>query len=280
MNMKTGGEEGTSIKYTYLDELEARSIYIIREACWNYKDKIAVLWSAGKDSTTLLHLMRKSFLGNLPIPVIHIDTTFKFKEIYKFRDRYSRKWSLKLIIARNDIALKEGMRPEKGRLECCQALKTQALKKLIMQYGFKALFVGIRRDEHNIRAKERYFSPRDIEFRWDYRHQPIEMWGELYQSKDKEEGCYRVHPLLHWREADIWRYIKKEKIPAVSLYFAKDGKRYRSIGCECCCVPINSHAFTIDKIIKELETAKTAERGGRAQDKEYVMQKLRSLGYM
>lgn len=269
---------------TYLDELENRSIYIIREAYWRYKDKLACLWSAGKDSTAMLHLVRKSFLGDVPLPIIHIDTTFKFKEIYKFRDKYIKKWHLELIVAKNDAALKEGMSPEKGRFECCNALKTEALKQIISQYGFKALLLAIRRDEHAIRAKERFFSPRDIDFRWNYRNQPLEMWEQFAQ---REEGLvafshFRIHPMLHWREIDIWRYIKQEKIPVINLYFAKGGKRYRSIGCECCCEPIPSNANTIDKIIKELEETKTAERAGRAQDKEkaYAMQKLRSLGYM
>lgn len=152
------------VKNTYLDELENRSIYIIREAYWRYKDKLACLWSAGKDSTALLHLIRKSFFGEVPILIIHLDTTFKFKEIYKFRDKYIKEWHLKLIVAKNDVALRGGMSPEKGRFECCNALKTQSLKQTISQYGFKALLLAIRRDEHGIRAKERYFSPRDIVF--------------------------------------------------------------------------------------------------------------------
>jgi len=130
---------------SYLDELESKSIYIIREAYWEYRDNLAILWSMGKDSTTLVHLAIKAFLGRAPVPAIHIDTAFKFKQIYEFRAKYSQRRNLKLIIAKNDIALKEGMSPEKGRFNCCNALKTVALKQIIEKYNFKALLVAIRR---------------------------------------------------------------------------------------------------------------------------------------
>jgi sulfate adenylyltransferase subunit 2 len=266
----------------YLDELESKSIYIIREAYWEYKDNLAILWSMGKDSTTLVHLIRKAFFGIVPTPVIHIDTTFKFKQIYEFRDQFSKKWNLNLIIAKNYKALKEGMSPEKGRFNCCNALKTEALKQIIEKYNLKALLVAIRRDEHAIRAKEKYFSVRDKEFKWDYQHQPLELWMEYYKTESGTGTHFRVHPLLHWREIDIWRYIRREKLPVVNLYFAKRGRRYRSIGCECCCEPIESKADTIAKIIKEIQDTQVSERSGRSQDKEniYAMQRLRSLGYM
>ncbi|MCM8791093.1 MAG: sulfate adenylyltransferase subunit CysD [Candidatus Omnitrophica bacterium] len=265
----------------HLSELENRTIYILREAYHRFKN-IALLWSIGKDSTTLLWIARKAFFGRLPFPVMHIDTSYKFKEIYAFRDRYAVEWGLDLVIARNDKAIAEGMGPKKEKLECCNALKTEALKMKINELGLKALLLAIRRDEHGIRAKERYFSPRASDFTWNYRHQPAELW-DLYKSRlGAEEEHFRVHPMLHWTELDIWRYIEKEKVPVVSLYFARGGKRYRSIGCETCCMPVASGANTIQKIIKELETTKVAERSGRAQDKEsaYTMQKLRSLGYM
>lgn len=266
----------------YLDELESKSIYIIREAYWEYKNNLAVLWSMGKDSTVMVHLIRKAFLGKVPIPVIHIDTTFKFKQIYEFRNKYTKERDLKLIVARNDIALKEGMSPEKGRFNCCNALKTEALKQVIKKESFKALFVAIRRDEHAIRAKERYFSPRDKEFKWDYQSQPLELWAQYYKSEDDSETHFRIHPLLHWQEIDVWRYIKREKLPVINLYFSRNGRRYRSIGCECCCQPIESQANTLNKIIKEIQISQVSERSGRTQDKEkeYTMQKLRSLGYM
>jgi sulfate adenylyltransferase subunit 2 len=268
--------------YTYLNALESKSIYIIREAYWEYKDRLAVLWSMGKDSTALVHLARKAFFGKVAIPIIHIDTTFKFKQIYEFRDRFAKEWNLNLIIAKNNTALKNKMSPGKGRFGCCSTLKTEALKQVIKKYNFKALLVAIRRDEHSLRAKERYFSSRDKEFKWNYLEQPLEMWQEYYKTKGMKEEHFRVHPLLHWREIDIWRYIKREKLPAVSLYFSMQGKRFRSIGCECCCQPVESGANNINKIIKELDNTNIAERSGRVQDKEreYMMQKLRSLGYM
>jgi len=266
----------------YLDELESKSIYIIREAYWEHKDNLAILWSMGKDSTTLIHLARKAFFSKVPIPVIHIDTTFKFKEIYEFRDKYAKEWSLELIIVRNNAALKKGMSPEKGRFNCCTALKTEALKQKIESGNFKALLVGIRRDEHAVRAKERYYSGRDKDFKWDYQNQPLELWAEYYKAGQERESHLRIHPLLHWREIDIWRYIKRERLPVINLYFAQNNKRYRSIGCECCCQSLESSADSIDKIIKEIENTHISERAGRAQDKEkeYMMQKLRSLGYM
>ncbi|MDP2912984.1 MAG: phosphoadenosine phosphosulfate reductase family protein, partial [Candidatus Omnitrophota bacterium] len=161
------------------------------------------------------------------------------------------------------------------------ALKTDALKKTIGKYKFKALYLAIRRDEHGIRAKERIFSPRDEDFEWDYKNQPPELWDQ-YKSKAGEQEHLRIHPLLGWREIDIWEYIRREDIPIVSLYLARGGARYRSIGCECCCSPVPSDADTIDKIVEELKSSRISERSGRAQDKEsaYIMQKLRSLGYM
>lgn len=264
----------------YLKELESKSIYIIREAYKQFKD-IAMLWSIGKDSTALLWLCRKAFYGKMPFPVMHLDTSYKFKDIYDFRDKYAKEWGLKLIIGKNEEALKKGVGPYSDKLTCCGELKTVALKQVIAQYKFKALLLGIRRDEHGIRAKERVFSPRNQEFQWNYKDQPPELW-DYYKSKQEGEQHIRVHPMLHWTELDIWKYIRKENIPIVDLYFSKNGKRYRSIGCETCCNPIDSTAENVDKMIEELETTKIAERSGRAQDKEraYMMQKLRSLGYM
>ena len=268
------------VRMSHLNALENQSIYIIREAYSQFRN-VAMLWSIGKDSTTLLWLIRKAFFGNIPFPVVHIDTTYKFKEIYEFRDRYEKEWGLKLIVAKNDEALGRDVGPDKGKFECCTELKTNALKKAIEKYKFRALYLAIRRDEHGIRAKERVFSPRDEDFEWDYKNQPPELWDQ-YKTKAKEEEHLRIHPLLGWREIDVWEYICRENIPIVKLYFAKNGKRYRSIGCECCCNPIESNADTKEKIIQELKTTKISERSGRAQDKEqaYMMQKLRSLGYM
>ena len=265
----------------HLSELENRSVYIIREA-YNQFDRLAALWSVGKDSTTLLQLCRKAFFGEIPFPVMHIDTSYKFPEMYAFRDWCVEEWGLNLIVARNEEALAAGMGPGVGsKLDCCNKLKTEALKQCIAKLGFDALLLGIRRDEHGIRAKERVFSPRDQQFRWNYEDQPPELWDQ-YTSQADEEFHLRVHPLLDWREIDVWRYVQREDLPLNPLYFAKDGKRYRSLGCKTCCSPVDSDAATVEEIIAEIETGHTAERAGRAQDKEdaYTMQKLRSLGYM
>jgi sulfate adenylyltransferase subunit 2 len=264
-----------------LDELESRSIYIIREAYAQFR-KVALLWSVGKDSTTLVWLARKAFFGTLPFPVLHIDTGYKFPEIYAFRDRLAREFGLRLVVARNEEALASGMGPgKKDKLSCCTELKTEGLKGAIRDHRFEALLLGIRRDEHGVRAKERYFSPRDLQFRWDYANQPPELWDQ-FRTRSEDHTHVRVHPLLHWTELDVWQYVRREKMPICPLYFAKDGKRYRSIGCAPCCAPIVSDADTVDKIVQELETTTSAERAGRAQDKEsaYTMQKLRALGYM
>ena len=265
----------------HLDKLENESVYIIREAYKEFKD-IALLWSVGKDSTTLLYLIRKAFFGHVPFPVMHLDTGYKFKEIYEFRDRIAKEWHLKLIIRQNCKALDNKIGPGEGnKLICCGELKTDTLKLAIREHRFRAILLGIRRDEHGIRAKERYFSPRNDQFIWDYKNQPAELW-DLYKNTERAEEHIRVHPLLHWTELDIWSYILREDIPIVNLYLAKNGKRYRSIGCEPCCSPVMSDANTIGKIVEELKTTKISERSGRAQDKEraYMMQKLRSLGYM
>ncbi len=266
-----------------LRELENRSIYILREAYAEF-DNPAVLWSTGKDSTTVLWLCRKAFFGKIPFPVIHIDTGYKFRQMYEFRDRIAEEWDLDLVIARNEEALNAGVSPERGKLECCTALKTEALRRCVEEHGFDALILAIRRDEHGIRAKERVFSPRDDTFRWNYKDQPLEMW-DIYQvqSSFQDHIHTRVHPILHWRELDVWEYIKQEvNVPVNPMYFASNGKRYRSLGCEPCTSPIESNAGTIEEIVEELRTTKIAERSGRAQDKEkaFMMQKLRALGYM
>jgi len=264
----------------YLDKLESKSIYIIREAHKQFRD-IAILWSIGKDSTALMWLVRKAFYGKVPFPALHIDTGYKFKEIYEFRDKWAKEWGFKLDIAQNKESLDNGMGPQCDKLDCCTQLKTDALKQAIDKSKYKALLLGIRRDEHGIRAKERVFSPRNREFQWNYKDQPPELWDQ-YKSKQEGEQHIRVHPILHWTEYDIWQYVLRENLPVVELYFAKGGQRYRSIGCEPCCNPIPSEADTVEKIVEELRTTKVTERSGRAQDKEkaYMMQKLRSLGYM
>jgi sulfate adenylyltransferase subunit 2 len=263
----------------HLDELENKSIYIIREAYATFKD-IAMLWSIGKDSTTMLWLCKKAFFGNVPFPVIYIDTGKHFQEMYDFRDECVKKWGLNLVISRNREADKKGVGPD-DKLECCNIRKTQALVKTMEKYNFSALLLGIRRDEHGIRAKERIFSPRTQDFKWDYENQPPELWDQ-FKSKVDEDMHVRVHPLLHWTELDIWEYIKRENLPVAPLYFARNGKRYRSLGCMPCTAPVDSTASSVKEIIEEIKTSKTDERAGRAQDKEkaYAMQRLRALGYM
>ncbi|MEM0087280.1 MAG: sulfate adenylyltransferase subunit CysD [Candidatus Micrarchaeaceae archaeon] len=257
-----------------LDSLEEKSIYIMREAKMKFKN-LAALWSMGKDSTTMLAIARKAFMGKVPFPVIHIDNSIDFPETYKFREELTKKWDLELIVAKSKI------KPEISGFSCCGANKTEALKEVMKEYKFDALIVSIRRDEHAIRAKERYVSPRDRNFKWNYKNQPAELWDD-YSSKIDEGGHVRVHPLLDWNEIDIWRYIKKEHIPVNPLYFSRNGYRYRSLGCTHCTVPIKSNASSLNDIIKELSTTSIEERSGREQDKEkeYVMQRLRSLGYM
>lgn len=264
-----------------LTELENRSVYIIREASACYR-RLAALWSMGKDSTVVTWLCRKAFFGRVPFPVVHIDTGCKFQRIYEFRDHFAREWKLDLVIARNQAALANGVNCKTGsKLDCCTQRKTEALRQAIDAGGYDALLVGIRRDEHGIRAKERHFSPRDAAFRWDYMNQPPEPW-DSWKTRSESGTHVRVHPLLDWSELDVWEYIRREQIPAIDLYFARFGRRYRSIGCEPCCEPIESTAENVDEIIEELRTTRVAERSGRAQDKEdpNTMQSLRALGYM
>jgi sulfate adenylyltransferase subunit 2 len=263
-----------------LSKLESQSIYIIREAYAQF-NKLAVLWSIGKDSTVMLWLIRKAFCGHMPFPAVHIDTTYKIPAMITYRDKFAKQWGIELKVGMNKKALKEGMCAEKGKVVCCDALKTRGLQQLIEKEQYNGLMLGIRRDEEGTRAKERFFSPRNIDFEWNFKDQMPEIWDQYNSHFDKGTHV-RIHPILHWTEIDVWEYIKREKIPIIDLYFAKRGKRYRSIGCQCCTGQIDSNAKTIDEIIKELKTTKFTERQGRAQDKEstYAMQKLRAKGYM
>ncbi len=263
-----------------LSQLEHQSIYIIREAYAQY-NKLAVLWSIGKDSTVLLWLIRKAFCGHVPFPAVHIDTTYKIPEMIRYRDAYAKEWDIDLKIGGNKKALEEGMGPDKGKVTCCDALKTRALQQLLEEEKYHGLFLGIRRDEEGTRAKERFFSPRDIHFEWNFKDQMPEIWDQFNTHFD-ENTHVRIHPILQWTEIDVWEYIQRENIPIIDLYFAKNGKRYRSLGCESCTGTVASHATTIDQIIEELKNTNVTERHGRAQDQEslYAMQKLRAKGYM
>lgn len=276
-----------------LDELESKSIFILREAKGRFKNPV-LLWSVGKDSTALLWLCRKAFFGQVPFPVMHIDTGFKFRKMIEFRDSLAENWGLNLIITKNH---ETRITPEQDRLACCTARKTEALRQAIQEHGFDAVIVGIRRDEHGIRGKERFFSPRDKQFKWNVSEQKtasaegdspfvslqdteLSGWNLFATDFGEEAEHVRVHPLLHWSEKDVWQYVERENIPFVDLYLARKGMRYRSIGCECCCEPMRSDADSVQKILRELDSTSTEEREGRAQDKEHLMQQLRSLGYM
>ena len=280
-----------------MKELVSKSEYILRHTMSEFK-KPAVMWSTGKDSTTMLSLIRDMFRGKVPIPVIHLDTEKKFPEIYRYRDKLAEEWDLDLIVGKNTKALKKGMDPKRyGHFACCNALKTDALKSVLKEHKFDALIMSIRRDEHYMRSIERHFSPRDKKFRWHIVKpkkteetgdapfeslQQTELW-DLYQTDfGKECSHVRVHPILHWTETDVWNYIKEKKIPVNELYLSKKGKRYRSLGCVGCTTPIKSDASSIEDVIDEIKNTKKPEREGRSQDKEKEesMRKLRSLGYM
>jgi len=262
----------------HLDDLESRSIYILREAFHSF-EKLALLWSLGKDSNVMIWLARKAFFGHLPFPVVHVDTGKKFAEMYEFRDRYAKEWGLKLILG--DCPPIEEIDPTLPSAARSAARKTEGLKLLIAEHGFTGLIAGIRRDEEGTRAKERVFSPRGREGQWKFRDQPPEFWDQF--NSDFPPGTHvRVHPLLHWTETDIWRYTERENIPVIPLYFAKDGHRYRSLGDEDITHPVPSEATTVAEIIEELETTKIPERAGRAMDHEAedAFERLRADGYL
>jgi len=267
-----------------LGEVESQSVYILREAYSRFEN-LAMLWSIGKDSTVLLWLARKAFLGHVPFPLVHVDTSYKIPSMIEYRDRLCRDWNLRLIVGRNDAALTEDATYPAGRatrVECCGRLKKDALKAVLDQHHFNALIVGVRRDEEPTRAKERYFSPRDANMEWKAEDQPPELWDQF--ETGHEPGAHvRVHPLLHWTELNVWEYIEREKIPVIPLYFANDrNERYRSLGCQPCTFPIPSTARTVAEIIAELRHTKVPERSGRSQDQESedAFEKLRRDGYM
>ncbi len=261
-----------------LDELESQSVYILREA-YNRIEPMAMLWSLGKDSNVMLWLARKAFFGHVPFPVMHVDTGKKFKEMYEFRDRYAAEWKLDFL--REECPPIEEMDESLPPAARSAARKTEGLRNAIEKHQFRALIAGIRRDEQATRAKERVFSPRDETGQWDFRDQPPEFWDQ-YKTDFPPGAHIRIHPLLHWTELDIWLYTQREGIPIISLYLAKDGKRYRSLGDEDITNPVESNASTIPEIIAELQTTKTAERAGRAMDheREDAFERLRASGYM
>ncbi|HYF85419.1 sulfate adenylyltransferase subunit CysD [Azospirillum sp.] len=261
-----------------LDQLENQSIYILREA-YNRIDKLAMLWSIGKDSNALLWLCRKAFFGRIPFPVVQLDTAMELPEVYEFRDRITKEWGLDLKV--EQCPPEEEMDQTLPPLTRAAARKTEGLKNLLRDHAYQGVMVGIRRDEQATRAKERVFSPRSLEGDWDVKDQPAEFWDH-YKTRFPEGVHVRIHPLLAWTELDIWRYSQREGIPIVPLYFAKDGKRYRSLGEKNITFPVDSTASTIDEIIAELQVTRIPERAGRAMDNESEdsFERLRSVGYM
>jgi sulfate adenylyltransferase subunit 2 len=262
----------------HLQKLENESIYIFRQAYRSIKN-IGMLWSLGKDSNVMVWIAFKAFLGKIPFPLVHVDTGKKFKEMYDFRDKYEKKWNVRLI--KGDCPPVEEIDPSLPPAARSAARKTEGLKKIIKKYEFKGVIAGIRRDEQGTRAKERVFSPRDESGKWDVKNQPPEFWDQSnFNYPDKVH--IRIHPLLGWTEIDIWQYIKDQKIPIVDLYFSKNGKRYRSLGDKDITSPVLSEAKNLDEIISELKITKVSERSGRTMDHEQedVFEKLRSKGYM
>ncbi len=290
----------------HLDALEARSVHIMREAYREYKS-LCMLWSVGKDSTVLLWLARKAFFGHVPFPLVHIDTAYKIPEMIEYRDRLAREWGLTMVVGQNREALAGKRTYPDGaldRIACCKQLKSEALKhtlsgewpRLVMDHAtggyvedtvrepYTGVIVGARADEEGSRSKERYFSPRDRSSDWNVDDQPPEVWR--YYKTDFAPGTHvRVHPLLDWTELNIWEYIGREGMPIVPLYFARDGRRYRSLGCAPCTNPVESDAEDVAAVIEELRSGRysnIAERSGRAQDAEDGggLETLRREGYM
>ena len=261
-----------------LDQLESESVYIFREA-FNKIERLAMLWSMGKDSNVMTWLARKAFFGHVPFPLLHVDTGMKFPEMYAFRDRYAKEWGINLVVGScPPIEEMDQTLPPAAR---AAARKTAGLKALIAERQLTGIIAGIRRDEEGTRAKERIFSPRGEDGQWDFRDQPPEFWDQ-FNTDFPPRAHVRVHPLLSWNELDIWRYIERENIPMVELYFARDGKRYRSLGDKDITHPVASTATTVAGIIAELEETTTAERDGRAMDHEAEdsFERLRVEGYM
>ncbi len=293
----------------YLDELEAESIYILREVAAQFERPV-LLYSVGKDSSVLLHLIRKAFYpGKIPFPALHVDTGFKFPEMYEFRDRMAKDLGLNLIVYRNEEAIAAKTNPfDLGTSRCCGLLKTKALLDALKQGEFDAAIGGARREEEKSRAKERIFSFRDAFGQWDPKNQRPELWG-LYNGKVRAGETIRVFPLSNWTETDIWRYIKREDIPIVPLYYAdvrevvvrgsqlipvtklsplragekieKITCRFRTLGCGPCTGAVRSTVTTIDGIIEEMENTRTSERSTRIidHDMEGSMELKKREGY-
>jgi len=290
-----------SYKLSYLQNLESESIYIMREVAAEFK-KPVMLYSVGKDSSVMVRLAQKAFYpGKLPFPLMHIDTGYKFPEMYAFREEFCQRIGAELIIERNEAMIAQNCHPlETGVDKCCSYLKTGALITAIRKHGFDAAFGGARREEEKSRAKERIFSLRDVHGQWNPKNQRPEVW-DLYNTRINEGETVRIFPLSNWTEQDIWEYIKQENIPVVPIYYArerdvvvrngiliplaacsngnrKDGMdaatektqrvmcRFRSLGCIPCTGAISSTATTVDEIIGEVRAARKSERENRVID--------------
>jgi len=294
---------------THLSRLEAESIHILREVVAE-TEKPVMLYSVGKDSAVMLHLARKAFHPALPpFPLLHVDTTWKFRAMYELRDRMAGETGMQLIVYRNPEALEKGINPfDHGSLHT-DLWKTEGLKQALDQYGFDAAFGGARRDEEKSRAKERIFSFRSANHRWDPKNQRPELW-HLYNARKAKGETIRVFPLSNWTELDIWQYIQLEDIPIVPLYFAaprptvvRDGMivmvdderfrlkpgevpetrsiRFRTLGCYPLTGAVESKAATLPEVIQETLLTTTSERQGRAIDHDQTasMEKKKQEGY-
>ena len=279
---------------SHLDELEAEAIYIMREVAAEC-EKPVMLYSIGKDSSVMLHLAMKAFYPEKPpFPFMHIDTTWKFKEMIEFRDKIAKEKGIDMIVYTNEEGVKQGINPFDHGSAYTDIMKTQALKQALTKYGFTAAFGGGRRDEEKSRAKERIFSFRNKEQAWDPKNQRPEVW-KLYNTQIKQGESIRVFPISNWTEKDIWQYIKKENIPIVSLYYAavrpvveRDGNlimvdddrmklrpgekienkmvRFRTLGCYPLSGAVESSATTLDEIIDETLASVESERTSRVID--------------
>jgi len=278
----------------HLRVLEAESIYIFREVVAEFERPV-MLYSIGKDSSVLVRLAQKAFWpGPIPFPLLHIDTTYKFREMTEFRDNFAREIGAKLIVHTNTKAIEDGANPFRlGTQKCCALLKTQALLDALREGGFDAAFGGARREEEKSRAKERIYSFRDGHGQWDPKNQRPELWN-LYNARIDKGETIRVFPLSNWTEVDVWQYIEQENIPVVPLYFAKPREmivrngtlippehnpplepgeqpqivmsRMRSLGCTYCTGAVQSEADTVPQIIDELIHVRRSERENRVID--------------
>ncbi|WP_406678938.1 sulfate adenylyltransferase subunit CysD [Hyphomonas sp. FCG-A18] len=295
---------------THLDRLEAESIHIIREVAASTENPV-MLYSVGKDSAVMLHLAMKAFYPGIPpFPLMHVDTTWKFSEMIAFRDRKAKELGLDLIVHKNEDGIAEGIGPfTHGSALHTDVMKTQALKAALTKYKFDAAFGGARRDEEKSRAKERIFSFRTAEHRWDPKNQRPELWN-LYNARLAPGESIRAFPLSNWTELDIWQYIRREKIEIVPLYYAAERPvvnwegtdimvdddrvpedlrktavmkkvRFRTLGCYPLTGAVESEADTLDEIIKEMLLSTSSEREGRVIDRDQAasMEKKKQEGY-